>query len=123
MFRAFGFLPPIGFYVLAAAVLAGTYSLHSNILDGDPEANTNQVWLVGGIIAFLLGFGGLQKRMEEREQASQPRVSSADVLQKLSPSETGRKDGDLDVPPPSVHGPDANTPLGRVRARSNPLEL
>jgi hypothetical protein len=123
MLRVFSFLPPIGFYVLAVAVLAATYSFHSTLMSADPEADTNQVWLVGGIFAFLLAFGGVQKRMEEREQAAKPRVSSADVLQKLTPTETGKKDGELDLPPPSVHGPDANSPLGRVRARSNPLEL
>ena len=122
MFRVFSFLPPIGFYVLAAAVLAATYSLHANMMVTDPASDTNQVWLVGGILSFLLAFGGVQKHIEEREQAAKPRVSSADVLQKLTPTETGKTDGDLDLPPPTLHGPDADSPLGRLRARSNPLE-
>ena len=123
MLRMFSFLPPIGFYVLAICVLAGTYSLQTTLQAGNPEVDINKLWLVGGILAFLLGFGGFQKSIENRAQASKPTVSSADVLQKLTPTETGQANPDLDVPPESVHGPDANSPLGRVRARSETLEL
>lgn len=122
MLRLFSFLPPIGFYVLAIAVLAGTYSFHVNILAENPDADTNRIWLVGGILAFLLGFSGFQKAMEDRGKAAEPRVSSSDVLQKLTPTTTGTKDGDLDIPPPIAHGPEANSPLGRVRARSSQLQ-
>lgn len=123
MLRMFNFLPPIGHYVLAICVLAGTHSIQSMLLAADPQADINKVWLVGGILAFLLAFSGFQKAMEAREEAKKPRVSSADVMQKLTPMETGKVDTDLDVPPETVHGPDANSPLGRVRARSESLEL
>ena len=122
MLRLFSFLPPIGFYVLAIAVLAGTYSFHLTTLAENPDADTNRIWLVGGILAFLLGFNGFQKAMEDRGNASQPRVSSTDVLQKLTPTATGGKDGDLDIPPPSLHGPGDDSPLGRVRARTSQLQ-
>lgn len=122
MLRLFSFLPPIGFYILAAAILAGTWSMHTSMLAANPQADTNQVWLVGGILAFLLAFGGFQKRMEIRAEAQKPRVSSSDVLQKLTPTETGKKDRDLDVPPTVSRQPDADSPLARVRARSAPLE-
>jgi hypothetical protein len=118
----FSFLPPVGSYILALGVLGGTYYLQAAMLAADPETDVNKIWLVGGILAFLLGFGGFQKSIEMKSEAMKPRVSSSDVLQKLSPSETGVADHDLDVPPPSLHGPEANSPLGRVRARSNPLE-
>ncbi len=122
MFRMFSFLPPIGSYILALGVFGGTYYLQSAMLAENPEADVNKIWLVGGILAFLLGFGGFQRSIEMRSEAMQPRVSSSDVLQKLTPSETGTPDNDLEVPPPTLHGPDADSPLGRVRARSNPME-
>ena len=87
------------------------------------EVDFNKIWLVGGILAFLLGFGGFQKSLEEREKANQPTVSSADVMQKLTPTETGKANPDLDIPPEGAHGPEADSPLGRLRARSEPLEL
>lgn len=122
MLRVFSFLPPIGSYILAAAVVAGTYSYHAAILAETPDADTNRIWLVGGIIAFLLVFNGFQKAMEDRGNAAQPRVSSADVLQKLTPSQTGTPDNDLDVPPPSLNGPEDNSPLARVRRRSSQIQ-
>lgn len=122
MFRMFSFLPPIGSYILAIGILCGTYFLQGEMLAADPEADVNKVWLVGGILAFLLGFGGFQKSMELKGEAMKPRVSSSDVLQKLTPTETGTADNDLEAPPPTFHGPDADSPLGRVRARSNPME-
>lgn len=122
MLRMFNFLPPVGFFVLAICALMASYSLHQAMLASDPTIDTNKVWLVGGIIAFLLGFGGFQKIMENREKANTPRVSSSDVMQKLTPSETGKADRDLDVPPEQVTGPDADTPLGRIRARTAELE-
>ena len=123
MLRMFNFLPPIGFYPLAICVLAGTYSIQTTLQAANAEVDVNKIWLVGGILAFLLGFGGFQKSLEVREAANQPRVSSADVMQKLTPTETGKANADLDVPPENAHGPDANSPLGRLRARSESLEL
>jgi|GEM_PF-2340464 hypothetical protein len=120
MHRMFGFLPPIGSYILAAGILMGTYFLQAEILAMDPEADVNKVWLVGGLIAFLLAFGGFQRSIELRSEAAQPRVSSADVLQKLTPTETGTLDMQLENAPAEIHGPDADSPLGRVRARSAP---
>lgn len=122
MFRMFSFLPPIGSYILAVGVLSGTYYLQDAMLASDPDTDVNKIWLVGGLLAFLLAFGGFQRSIELRNEKMQPRVSSSDVLQKLTPSETGRADRELDAPPPSLHGPGADTPLGRIRARSNPLE-
>ena len=122
MSRMFSFLPPIGSYILALGVLAGTYYLQAALAVENPEADVNKVWLVGGILAFLLGFGGFQKSMELRGEAMKPRVSSSDVLQKLSSPETSQVGADLEAPPPSLHEPDADSPLGRLRARSNPLE-
>ncbi len=123
MFRMFSFLPPIAFYILAACALAATYSAQNAYLEANPGADANKIWLVGGIIAFLMGFGGFQKAMENRADAKKPRVSSADVMQKLTPTETGKADKGLDVPPENVLGPDADSPLGRVRARSGSLEF
>lgn len=122
MFRMFSFLPPFASYVLALGLLAGTYYLQAAMLASDPDADVNKVWLVGGILAFLLAFGGFQRGLEQRSEAMKPRVSSSDVLQKLTPTETGAVDAELEVPPPSLHGPEANTPLGRLRARSEPAE-
>lgn len=122
MFRMFSFLPPIGSYILAFGVIAGTYYLQGVMLADNPEADVNKVWLVGGLLAFLLGFGGFQKSMEMRSEKMQPRVSSSDVLQKLTPTATGTADQNLEVPPQILHGPDADSPLGRLRAKSNPLQ-
>lgn len=118
MLRMFSFLPPIGFYVLAICAVTAAYSAQEALLLNDPEADVKQVWLVGGIVAFLLAFGGFQKSLENRANAKEPRVSSADVMQKLTPTETGRKDASLDVPSPLATGPDADSPLGRIRAKS-----
>lgn len=123
MLRMFSFLPPIGFYVLAILALVGTYSVHTTLLASGAEVDMNKVWLVGGIIAFLLGFGGFQKSLENREKARKPTVSSADVMQKLTPTETGKANPDLDIPPEYAHGPEANSPLGRLRARSRASEI
>ncbi|MEM6385008.1 MAG: hypothetical protein AAF718_02105 [Pseudomonadota bacterium] len=122
MLRLFTFLPPIGSYILAIGIFAGTFYLQQAMLATDPGADVNRVWLVGGLIAFLFAFGGFQRGMEIRGEKMKPRVSSADVMQKLAPAETGTVDLGLDVPPVISHGPDADSPLGRVRARSNPLE-
>lgn len=118
MLRMFSFLPPIGFYVLAICALAAAYSAQEAVLLNNPEAEVKQIWLIGGIVAFLLCFGGFQKSLEDKAKAQEPRVSSADVMQKLTPTETGRKDASLDVPAPNVAGPDADSPLGRIRAKS-----
>lgn len=122
MFRMFSFLPPIASYVLAILVMVVTFYAQAGMLAADPQADVNKVWLVGGIVAFLLAFGGFQKGIELRGEKMTPRVSSSDVLQKLTPTETGTVEPDLDVAAPVLHGPDADSPLGRVRARSNPLE-
>ncbi len=123
MLRMFGFLPPIGFYVLALTALAATLSVKDAFLAANPDGDTNKIWLVGGIFAFLLAFGGFQKSLENRARANQPRVSSADVMQKLTPTETGKADRSLDGPPTMVHGPDADSPLGRIRAKSGSADF
>ncbi len=122
MLRMFSFLPPIGSYILAIGVLSGTYYLQAAMLASNPETDVNKIWLVGGIVAFLLGFGGFQKSMEMKSEAMKPRVSSSDVLQKLTSNEPVTQDVDLEVPPPSLHGPEADSPLGRLRAKSEPME-
>lgn len=122
MFRMFSFLPPIGSYILAIGVLGGTYYLQAALIAENPDTDVNKVWLVGGILAFLLGFGGFQKSLELRGEAMKPRVSSSDVLQKLTATEPVDVHSDVEAPPPSLHAPDADSPLGRLRARSNPLE-
>ena len=118
MFRMFSFLPPVVSYVLALGVLGGTYYLQAAMGAADPETDTNRIWLVGGIFAFLLAFGGFQRGMEQRVKSMQPRVSSADVMQKLAGAETAGLSRDLDLPSHDVHAPQADSPLGRVRARS-----
>ncbi|MEO0915727.1 MAG: hypothetical protein AAFY31_01910 [Pseudomonadota bacterium] len=122
MFRMFSFLPPFASYILAIGVMAGTYYLQAGMLEANPEADVNKVWLVGGIIAFLLGFSGFQKSIEHRSEKMQPRVSSADVLQKLTPTETGVADQSLEVVPQNMQALDEDSPLARIRARSNPVE-
>ena len=121
MLRIFSFLPPIGCYVLAAGALAASYAIHLEIIARGDPADT-RVFVVGGILAFLLGFAGLQKSMEQRENAQKPRVSSAEVMQKLTAKETGLADPELDAPPEHLHGPAEDSPLGRVRARSGPVD-
>ena len=108
MLRMFSFLPPIGSYILATGILAGTYFLQDALLAANPQADVNKVWLVGGLLAFLLAFGGIQKSIEMRSERMQPRVSSSDVLQKLTPSETGVADQTIEAPPPTLHAPDAD---------------
>ena len=121
MLRMFSFLPPIGCYALAAIVLGGTYSLYTS-LEGVEGNLPKQVLLVGGILAFLLGFAGFQKSSEQKGVAKKPRVSSEEVLQKLTPTETGLADPELDVPPQTMTGPADDSPLGRVRARSDTIQ-
>ncbi|NNE81208.1 MAG: hypothetical protein HKN18_13155 [Silicimonas sp.] len=122
MFRMFSFLPPIGCYVLAIAVAVGTYSFQSSLDTGEGNLQS-QVTLVGGILAFLLVFAGFQKSIEQKGEAQKPRVSSAEVMQKLTPTESGTPDPDLDIPPQSLTGPADDSPLGRVRARSETMEV
>lgn len=122
MFRMFSFLPPIASYILACLVMVATYYAQAGMLAANPDADVNKVWLVGGIVAFLLGFGGFQKSIELRSEKMTPRVSSSDVLQKLTPTETGKADPELEIPVHPHHAPEADSPLGRMRARSNPLE-
>lgn len=117
MFRLFAALPPFALYALAALTAVATWFLTSSFaVAGDPV--DSRWYVVGGILAFLFFFSGFQKSLEERQEAAKPRVSSEDVLQKLSPKESGMADKNLDVPPPDRHGPAADTPLGRIRARS-----
>ena len=117
MLRMFGFLPPAGCYLLAVVTMGTTYWVQTTIVEAGGAVDT-RIYVVGGIVAFLLAFAGFQKSLEQKENAQQPRVSSEEVMQKLTPTETGNKDGELDVPPPLVGGPAADSPLGRVRARS-----
>ncbi len=119
MLGMFSFLPPVGFYAFAGTAVAGTWWLHNLVVQAGEPADT-RIFVVGGILAFLFAFLGYQKSLEEREEKNRPRVSSDEVMQKLAPAETGRKDRSLDVPPPSAHGPADDTPLGRLRARSRP---
>ena len=118
MLRLFTILPPICSYIIALVALAVTYSLSRSLIEAGFTDNLGRIWLVGGIVAFSFGFGGFQRSLELRELARRSRISSSDVMQKLVPKETGLADKDLDVPPAQVAGPDANSPLGRLRARS-----
>ncbi len=122
MLRMFGFLPPAGCYLLAALAMGTTYWIQTTIAEANGVSDS-RIYVVGGIIAFLLAFAGFQKSLEQKEKAQKPRVSSEEVMQKLTPTETGTKEGTLDVPPPLVGGPAADSPLGRVRARSGPAEV
>ena len=117
MLRMFSFMPPLGCYALAVAALGATYLAQMAVIERSGAADS-RLYVVGGILAFLLAFLGFQRSLEQREEAQRPRVSSADVLQKLTPTETGQPDAELDVPPADLHGPAADSPLGRVRARS-----
>ncbi len=120
MFRSFSFLPPIGSYTLAVGVLAGTYYAQAEMLADNPDADVNRIWLVGGILAFLLAFGGLQKSMELRGEAMTPRVSSSDVMEKLAHADMSEPRPEPDMPSHMIHEPAEDSPLTRVRARSNP---
>ena len=101
MLRIFSFLPPVGCYALAGVVVAGIFSLQ-NMLENNGQPADSRIYVAGGIIAFLLAFAGYQKSIEQREEARKPRVSSEDVLQKLTPTETGVANPNLDVPPETV---------------------
>ena len=120
MFRMFSFLPPIGSYILAIGALSGTYFAQAEMLAMNPDADVSKVWLVGGILTFLLGFGGLQKSLEMRGEAMTPRVSSTDVLDKLNHAEPSSPAAEPDMPSHMIHKPSGDSPLARVRARSNP---
>lgn len=122
MLRMFSFLPPIGCYVLAIVAVVATYVLQMGLAEAGQPVDT-RIYVVGGLLAFLLAFSGFQKSLEEREEANKPRVSSADVMQKLAPKETGLPDADLDAPPETLSGPAADSPLARVRARSDGLGI
>ena len=121
MLRIFSFLPPIGCYVLAAGALFASYALQMELIARGQPADS-RIYVVGGILAFLLGFAGFQKSMEQRENAKKPRVSSAEVMQKLTAPESGIADPELDVPPENLSGPAEDSPLGRIRARSGPID-
>lgn len=121
MLQIFSFLPPVAFYGLAGMVVAGTLSVQS-MLESAGQPADSRVYVVGGIMTFLFLFVGYQRSVEKREEASKPRVSSDEVLQKLSVKESGLADPGLDVPPENPSGPAADSPLGRVRARSQSLE-
>lgn len=120
MFRMFSFLPPVGSYILALGVLGGTYFLQLEMLAANPDTDVNKIWLVGGILAFLLGFGGFQKSMEIRGEAMKPRVSSSDVLEKLTHGESGAPHAEPTMPSHMIHEPEGDSPLARVRAKSDP---
>ena len=120
MFRMFSFLPPIGSYILAAGVLAGTYYAQAEMLAGNPDADVNKIWLVGGIVTFLLAFGGIQRSMEIRGEAMTPRVSSSDVMEKLTHGDVAEPRPEPEMPSHMIHEPAEDSPLTRVRARSNP---
>ena len=117
MLRMFSFLPPAGFYAFAGTAVAVTWWFYDSLTRAGEPVDT-RIFVVGGILAFLFAFLGFQRSIEEREERNKPRVSSDEVMQKLTPTETGRKDRSLDMPPPSAHGPAHDTPLGRLRARS-----
>ncbi len=117
MLRMFSFLPPIACYALSMVALVATYMAQMVMIENAGSADT-RIYVVGGILAFLLAFAGFQRSVEQREEAKRPRVSSHDVMQKLTPTETARPDAELDVPPTDIHGPSEDSPLGRVRARS-----
>ena len=117
----FSFLPPIAFYALAATALIATYFIQVAITNATGMSDS-RVFVVGGIVAFLLSFVGFQRSLEQKEKASLPRVSSHEVLQKLSPTETGRAEPDLNVLADNIDGPAADSPLGRIRARSGAID-
>lgn len=117
MLRIFSFMPPFACYALSMAALGATYLAQMAMIENSGAADT-RIYVVGGIFAFLLAFVGFQRTLEQKEEASRPRVSSQDVLQKLTPTETGLPDPELNGPPEDLHGPAADSPLGRVRARS-----
>lgn len=122
MFRMFSFLPAIGCYVLAIVAVVATYFFQMGLEEAGQPVDT-RVYVVGGLLAFLLAFAGFQKSLEDREEANKPRVSSADVMQKLAPKESGLPDADLDAPPETLSGPAEDSPLARVRARSDGLGI
>ena len=122
MLRIFSFLPPIGCYALAIIVVAGTMSIQT-MLENAGHSADSRIYVAGGILAFLLAFAGFQKSIEQKQENAKPRVSSDEVMQKLTPTETGAANPDLDIPPQTLSGPAADSPLGRVRARSQSLEV
>ncbi len=122
MLQMFSFLPPVACYGLAALSVAATFSVQTMLESAGYPADS-RVYVVGGILAFLLAFAGYQKSIANRERAQQPRVSSDEVLQKLSVKESGLADPGLDIPPENPSGPAADSPLGRIRARSQSLEV
>jgi len=122
MLQMFSFMPPVACYAMAAVVGAGTFSAQNMVVSAG-NAPDSRIYVVGGILAFLLAFVGYQRSLEKRDEAMKPTVSSDEVLQKLSVAETGQADSDLEARPQLVNGPPADSPLGRVRARSEALEV
>ncbi|MCV6591390.1 MAG: hypothetical protein OIF48_00445 [Silicimonas sp.] len=120
MFNLFNVMPPVACYALAATSLIATYFTQIAVIESS-GAPDSRVYVVGGIVAFLLGFVGFQRKLEQRDAASRPRVSSSDVLQKLSPGQDGQAAPELNLRPDGLHGPDADSPLGRVRSRTSEI--
>lgn len=120
MLNIFNFMPPVACYGLAGATVVVTYFAQIAVTESTGAADS-RVYVVGGILAFLIAFLGFQRTLEQRDEARRPRVSSHDVLQKLAPSETGLADPDLNQPPKGLLGPEADSPLGRIRSRSSQI--
>lgn len=75
-------------------------------------------YVAGGIIVLLLTFVGYQRSVEDRA-SRRPRVTSTEVMSKLTPMATGMADPDLAlVAPRRVSKADPDSPLGRIQARS-----
>lgn len=118
--RIFSFLPPIASYVFAGAIVACTFYYQAEVTAADPTADVSRIWLIGGILAFLLGFGGFQKSLERRGEKLQPSVNSMDVLAKLNVKVTDEPVPEPEIVPTPDQWLDADSPLGRLRAKSNP---
>lgn len=79
-------------------------------------------YVLGGIIALLFVFLGYQRSIADSSR--KPRVTSTEVMSKLSPMATGMADPDLDlVAPRTVSKADPNSPLGRIQARAQSERL
>ena len=80
-------------------------------------------YVVGGIIVLLLTFVGYQRTLEDRA-SRRPRVSSTDVMSKLTPMAPGDAKPEFEMAPRQrTSKADPDSPLGRIQARSQSESL
>jgi hypothetical protein len=80
-------------------------------------------YVIGGLIALFLAVLGYMRSVEDRNNRK-PRVTSTEVMSKLTPTAPGAADPALDLIAPRVTSKaDPDSPLGRIQARAQSESL